>query len=120
LPVSEPQQQQPAQQEQQPWVPGCSGPSSTGAPEGALADPAAIPSWRNSPRAGKQRQRTARFARPSLNGRLSSNLVVQYSTNLAGSNWMNLLSLSNLPASPYLFLDQAGDGEPAKATQKRR
>jgi phage gpG-like protein len=49
-----------------------------------------------------------------LNGMLSSNFVVQYSTNLAGSNWMNLLSLSNLPASPYLFLDPAGDGEPAR------
>jgi RNA-directed DNA polymerase len=45
LPVSEPQQQQPVQQEQQHWVPGCPGPSSTGAPEGALADPAAIPSY---------------------------------------------------------------------------
>ena len=45
---------------------------------------------------------------------LSSNFVVQYSTNLAGSNWINLLSLSNLPASPYLFLDPAGDGEPAR------
>ena len=34
LPVSEPQQQQPVQPQQQHWVPGCSGPSSTGAPEG--------------------------------------------------------------------------------------
>jgi hypothetical protein len=50
----------------------------------------------------------------NLNGMLSSNLVVQYSTNLADSNWMNLLSLSNLPASPYLFLDPVGDGEPAR------
>jgi hypothetical protein len=50
----------------------------------------------------------------NLDGMLSSNFVVQYSTNLAGSNWMNLLSLSNLPASPYLFLDPAGDGEPAR------
>jgi hypothetical protein len=49
-----------------------------------------------------------------LNGMLSSNFVVQYSTNLAGGNWMNLLSLSNLPTSPYLFLDPAGDGEPAR------
>jgi hypothetical protein len=47
-------------------------------------------------------------------GMLSSNFVVQYSTNLAGSNWINLLSLSNLPTSPYLFLDPAGDGEPAR------
>jgi hypothetical protein len=50
----------------------------------------------------------------NLEGMLSSNFVVQYSTNLAGGNWMNLLSLSNLPASPYLFLDPAGDGEPAR------
>jgi hypothetical protein len=50
----------------------------------------------------------------NLNGMLSSNFVVQYSTNLAGSNWINLLSLSNLPTSPYLFLDPAGDGEPAR------
>ena len=49
-----------------------------------------------------------------LSGMLSSNFVVQYSTNLAGSNWMNLLSLPNLPGSPYLFLDPAGDGEPAR------
>jgi hypothetical protein len=50
----------------------------------------------------------------NLNGMLSSNFVVQYSTNLAGSNWMNLLSLTNLPSSPYLLLDPAGDGEPAR------
>ena len=49
-----------------------------------------------------------------LDGMLSSNFVVQYSTNLAGTNWMNLLSLTNLPASPYPFLDPAGDGEPAR------
>ena len=50
----------------------------------------------------------------NLEGRLGSNFVGQYSTNLAGTNWMNLLSLSNLPANPYLFLDPAGDGEPAR------
>jgi uncharacterized repeat protein (TIGR03803 family) len=50
----------------------------------------------------------------NLSGMLSSNFVVQYSTNLVGSNWMNLLSLTNLPSSPYLFLDPAGDGEPAR------
>jgi hypothetical protein len=50
----------------------------------------------------------------NLNGMLSNNFVVQYSTNLAGTNWMPLLSLSNLPASPYLLLDPAGDGEPAR------
>ena len=50
----------------------------------------------------------------NLSGMLSSNFVVQYSTNLAGTNWMNLLSLSNLPASPYLFLDPAGEAGPAR------
>jgi hypothetical protein len=42
LPVSEPQQQQPGQQEQQHRFPGCPGPSSSGALDDALADPAAI------------------------------------------------------------------------------
>ena len=41
----------------------------------------------------------------NLDGMLGSNFVVQYSTNLAGSNWLNLLSLTNLPSSPYLFLE---------------
>lgn len=50
----------------------------------------------------------------NLNGMLRSNFVVQYSTNLAGTNWINLLSLTNLQDSPYLFLDPAGDGEPAR------
>jgi uncharacterized repeat protein (TIGR03803 family) len=50
----------------------------------------------------------------NLNGMLGNNFVVQYSTNLAGTNWIDLLSLSNLPASPYPFLDPAGDGEPAR------
>jgi len=50
----------------------------------------------------------------NLSGMLSSNFVVQYTTNLTGTNWVNLLSLTNLPASPYLFLDPAGDGEPAR------
>jgi uncharacterized repeat protein (TIGR03803 family) len=50
----------------------------------------------------------------NLNGMLSSNFVVQYGTNLAGTNWLNLLSLSNLSASPYPFLDPAGVGQPAR------
>jgi hypothetical protein len=33
---------------------------------------------------------------------------------LVGSGGMNRLSLSNLPPSPYLLLDPAGDGEPAR------
>jgi uncharacterized repeat protein (TIGR03803 family) len=50
----------------------------------------------------------------NLSGMVSNNFVVQYSTNLVGTNWRNLLSLTNLPYSPYLFLDPAGDGEPAR------
>jgi hypothetical protein len=50
----------------------------------------------------------------NLDGMLSSNFVVQYSTNLAGTNWINLLSLTNLPFSPYLFLDSGGVGQPAR------
>ena len=45
---------------------------------------------------------------------MRNHFAVQYSINLAGSKWMNLLSLTNLPASPYLFLDPAGDGKPAR------
>jgi hypothetical protein len=50
----------------------------------------------------------------NLNGMLSSNFVVQCSTNLAGTNWASLLSLTNLPASPYQFLDSGGVGQPAR------
>jgi len=50
----------------------------------------------------------------NLGGMLNSNFVVQYSTNLAGSNWTSLLSLTKLPASPYLFLDSGGVGAPAR------
>jgi hypothetical protein len=50
----------------------------------------------------------------NLEGMLSSNFVVQYSTNLAGTNWMNLLSLTNLPSSPYQFLDSGGVGQPSR------
>ena len=50
----------------------------------------------------------------TLEGMLSSNFVVQYNSNLAGTNWINLLSLTNLPSSPYLFLDPAGDAEPTR------
>jgi uncharacterized repeat protein (TIGR03803 family) len=53
---------------------------------------------------------------PQLNlaGMLSNNFIVQYSTNLTGTNWINLLSLSNLSASPYLFLDPAGIVPPSR------
>jgi len=52
-----------------------------------------------------------------LSGMLSSNFVVQYSTDLAGSHWLDLLCLSNLPFSPYLFLDSESGEEPARFYQ---
>ena len=50
----------------------------------------------------------------NLNGMLSSNFVVQYSTNLTSTNWLNLISLSNLTTSPYQFLDPAGSTQPVR------
>ena len=50
----------------------------------------------------------------NLNGMLSNNFVVQYSTNLVDTNWIVLLSLTNLSSSPYLFLDPAGVVPPAR------
>jgi uncharacterized repeat protein (TIGR03803 family) len=50
----------------------------------------------------------------NLAGMLNNNFVVQYSTNLAGTNWINLLSVTNLSASPYQFQDPAGAGQPAR------
>ena len=50
----------------------------------------------------------------NLNAMLGYNFVVQYSTNLATTNWINLLSITNLPSSPYQFLDPSGIGEPQR------
>ena len=50
----------------------------------------------------------------NLNGMLNNNFVVQYCTNLANPNWINLLSVTNLPASSYEFLDSAGVGQSAR------
>ena len=50
----------------------------------------------------------------NLNGMVSNSFVVQYNTNLAGTNWITLLSLSNLLTSPYQFLDPVGSGQPAR------
>jgi hypothetical protein len=49
-----------------------------------------------------------------LTGMLSSNFVVQYCANVVGTNWVNLLSLTNLPSSPYRFLDSGGFGQPVR------
>jgi uncharacterized repeat protein (TIGR03803 family) len=50
----------------------------------------------------------------NLTGILSNNYVVQYSTNLADTNWINLLSLTNLSVNPYQFLDVPGAGQPSR------
>jgi uncharacterized repeat protein (TIGR03803 family) len=50
----------------------------------------------------------------NLNGMLSNNFVVQYNSNFTGTNWTTLLSLTNLPSSPYIFLDPAGVLPPAR------
>jgi hypothetical protein len=50
----------------------------------------------------------------SLSGTLGSNYTVQYGTNLAGTNWINLLSITNLPSSPYPFIDNSGFNHPAR------
>ena len=50
----------------------------------------------------------------NLNGMLSNNFVVQFNTDLTGTNWITLMSLSNLLTSPYLFLDPAGVVPPAR------
>ncbi len=49
-----------------------------------------------------------------LYGMLNSNFVVQYNASLTNTNWIILLSLTNLSASPYQFLDPAGGGQPAR------
>ena len=43
-----------------------------------------------------------------LSGPLGNNFVIQYCTNLAGTNWTDMLSLTNLSSSPYTFIDPAG------------
>ena len=59
-------------------------------------------------------QLSAGYPLLNLYGVLSSNFVVQYNTNLAAPNWMLLLSLTNLSASPYPFLDPTGASQPAR------
>jgi uncharacterized repeat protein (TIGR03803 family) len=59
-------------------------------------------------------QLLANYPMLNLNGMLSNNFVVQYNTNLAGTNWITLLSLTNLLTSPYQFLDPAGVVPPAR------
>jgi uncharacterized repeat protein (TIGR03803 family) len=50
----------------------------------------------------------------NLNGMLSNNFVVQYNTDLTGTNWITLHIFSNLLTSPYQFLDPSGSSQPAR------
>jgi hypothetical protein len=50
----------------------------------------------------------------SLYGTLGENYMVQYNTDLVNTNWITLLSLTNLPSSPYQFLDPSGVGQAAR------
>ena len=50
----------------------------------------------------------------NLNGMLSNNFMVQYNTDLASTNWITLLSISNLLTDPYPFIDPAGIVPPAR------
>jgi|GEM_PF-835873 len=59
-------------------------------------------------------QFAAGYPQLNLNGMLSNNFVVQYSTDLTSTNWITLTSLSNLLTSPYSFLDAAGIVPPAR------
>jgi hypothetical protein len=43
-----------------------------------------------------------------------NSFLVQYTSNLSDTNWINLFSITNLPYTPYLFLDPSGAGEPAR------
>ena len=50
----------------------------------------------------------------SLAGTLGDSFQVQYSANLASTNWINLLTVTNLSTSPYQFLDSGGFGQPER------
>jgi hypothetical protein len=50
----------------------------------------------------------AGYLQLNLKGMLSSNFTIQYSTNLATTNWITLLTLSNLLNTPYSFADTNG------------
>jgi len=56
----------------------------------------------------------AGYPQLNLNGMANSNFTVQYSTNLARTNWINLRSISNLQTIPYQFLDPSGMVPPAR------
>jgi hypothetical protein len=49
-----------------------------------------------------------------LSGMFSSNYIVQYTLNLHSNNWINLLSITNLSANPYQFIDPAGNLQSVK------
>ena len=50
----------------------------------------------------------------NLSGMLSNNFVVQYNTDLTTTNWVDLISISNLSSSPYQFVDPDGIDQPVR------
>jgi hypothetical protein len=48
----------------------------------------------------------------NLYGTPGNDFLVQYNTNLADTNWIKLLSLTNLSTKSYLFLDPSGVDQP--------
>ena len=59
-------------------------------------------------------QFSTNYPQLKLYGMVGSNYVVHYSTNLAGTNWIPLLSVTNLASSPTQFLDPAGIVPPVR------
>jgi uncharacterized repeat protein (TIGR03803 family) len=59
-------------------------------------------------------QLSAGYPLLTLAGTIGSNFVVQYTTNFVQTNWMSLLSVTNMQYSPYPFLDPVGVGQPAR------
>ena len=49
-----------------------------------------------------------------MQGMLSNNYIVQYSTSLPATNWVDLLSIPTLATSPYRFIDPSGFVPPAR------
>jgi hypothetical protein len=45
-------------------------------------------------------------------GMVANDFVVQYCTNLANPDWVNLISITNLSASPYIFQDPESNVSP--------
>jgi uncharacterized repeat protein (TIGR03803 family) len=58
--------------------------------------------------------RTEHVPSLTVNAGFNNDFVVQYSTNLAGTNWITLFSVTNSSASPYWVMDGPIDGQAAR------